>query len=192
MGVDRGRNSGSAQVMKPADIEATFPNSHRLPRPIVDICGFLEGNGYPISDCFELSTIGMDDLKGWFASDPSAYNQFLPFGRGACGDVYALWLMDDLTPEEAPVVMFGPEGELEVLALDSEQFCRLLCLGYSEIGLEDPAAAPTDFDETEPFRRFVLDRYDFQLPTTALPIIEDAKARFPSFRSWVESHPSRR
>ena len=99
--------------------------------------------------------------------------------------------MDCVSPENAPVVMFGSEGELEVLARDSEQFCRLLCLGYSEIGLDDPAAQPAEFDETEPFRRFMLERYDFQLPSTALTILDDAKARFPSFSSWVKNHPSR-
>lgn len=173
--------------MKPADIEATFPNGHRLPRPIVDICCFLQLNGYPISGCFEISNIGMDDVKAWFKDEPSSSGQFLPFGRGACGDVYALWLTDGLSPDHAPVVMFGSEGELEVLARDSEQFCRLLCLGYAEIGLNDPTAEPTDFDETEPFRRFMLERYNFELPATAAPIVDDAGGRFPSFRSWVES-----
>lgn len=173
--------------MKPVAIEATFPLGHRLPRPIIDLCGFLEQHGYPISGCFELSTVGMDGLKGWFRNEPSAYEQFLPFGRGACGDIYALWLTDGLSPDHAPVVLFGSEGELAVLARDAEQFCRLLCLGYSEIGLDDPNSKPTDFDETEPLRRFMLERYGFQLPANAAPIIGDASARFPGFRSWVQS-----
>lgn len=173
--------------MKPADIEATFPHGHRLPRPIADLCDFLERNGYPISGCFELSTFGMDGLKGWFRNEHSAYEQFLPFGRGASGDIYALWLTEGLSPDHAPVVMFGSEGELEVLARNSEQFCRLLCLGYSEIGLDDPASEPADFNETAPLRSFMLERYGFQLPANAAPIIDDAKARFPTFRGWVES-----
>jgi hypothetical protein len=173
--------------MKCTDIEATFPGGHRLPRPIVDICSFLETNGYPISGCFELSTIGMADLREWFRKQPSVCEQFLPFGRGACGDVYALWLTGDLAPDCAPVVMFGGEGELEVLASDAEQFCRLLCLGYSEIGLDNPADEPSEFDEAEPFRRFMLARYNFELPENAVPIIDDARALFPSFKKWVEN-----
>jgi hypothetical protein len=173
--------------MTPTDIEATFPQGHRLPCPIVDLCTFLERNGYPISGCFEISKIGIDDLKGWFQNDLSSYEQFLPFGRGACGDVYALWLTDGLSPEQAPVVMFGSEGELEVLASDAEQFCRLLCLGYSEIGLDDPTTKPADFDETEPFRRFMVERYGFEFPATAAPIIDAARTSFPSFKTWVES-----
>ena len=173
--------------MTPADIEATYPKGHRLPRPIVDLCSFLQHHGYPISGCFELSTIGMDDLKCWFRDDPASYEQFLPFGRGASGDVYALWLTNEFSPEHAPIVMFGSEGELEVLATDPEQFCRLLCLGYSEIGLDDPTTQPTDYDETAPFRQFMVERYGFQLPATAAPIIDAARTAFPSFKTWVES-----
>ena len=174
------------------EIEATFPCGHRLPQPIVEICCFFEEHGYPISGCFELSTIGMEQLKGWFGGDPIAYGQFLPFGRGACGDIYALWLKDGLVPDNAPVVMFGSEGELVVLALNATQFCRLLCLGYSEIGLDDPASLPSEYEQTDAFRRCMLNKYDFELPSTALPIMEEAQAQYPSFAIWVDSHPSRR
>ncbi len=174
--------------MKPSNIEATFLKDHRLPQPIVEICKFLEVNGYPISGCFELSIIGMEDLHQWFANQPSVCEQLLPFGRGASGDVYALWLTEGLDENHAPVVMFGSEGELVVLAQDSQEFCRLLCLGYAEIGLDNPAACPTDFDETAPFREFMLERYGFSIPTTAAPIIDEATARFPAFVEWVEEH----
>ncbi len=124
--------------MKPEQIEATFPLGHRLPEPIVAICEFLEVHGYPISGCFELSLIGMKQVRGWFR-DKEVSHQFLPFGRGACGDVYALWLhRAEVQPDSAPVVMFGSEGELLVLASSAREFCRLLCLGYAEIGLDDP------------------------------------------------------
>ena len=172
--------------MKAEQIEATFPLGHRLPEPIVSICQFLETNGYPISGCFELSLIGMNDLKGWFPDRPEVYQQFLPFGRGACGDVYALWLHGSgVQPDTAPVVMFGSEGELLVLASSALEFCRLLCLGYSEIGLDDPSSAPSDFAETEPFRRYILERYSFTLPETAAPIMAAAKASAPSFADFV-------
>lgn len=171
--------------MTAVEIENTFPLGHRLPQPIVDICNFSEEHGYPISGCFELSEIGVESLKGWFRKEPEAYQAFLPFGRGACGDVYALWLTEELSPEHAPVVMFGSEGELVTIATDATQFCRLLCLGYSEIGLEDPSSTPADFDETAPFRRYMQERYHFELPSTAAPIMGPAAARFPNFESWV-------
>ena len=31
----------------------------------------------------------------------------------------------------------------------------------------------------------MLERYNFELPPTALPIVDEARERFPSFRDWV-------
>lgn len=173
--------------MQPTEIEATFPLGHKLPKAIVDICDYHREHGYPISGCFELSKIGMDDLKGWFPNDPATYEQFLPFGRGASGDVYALWLHDGRPPEEAPVVMFGSEGELEVLASDAVQFCRLLCLGYSEIGLDSPTAPPRDYEDTHQFRTFMIQRHGFDLPQTAEPIVASARLASPDFAAFVSA-----
>jgi len=174
--------------MKPSEIESTFLKRKHLPEPIVDICRYLEANGYPISGCFEISKIGIHDVAAWFEGDLEAQAAFLPFGRGACGDVYAIWLTEELSPDAAPVVMLGSEGQLEVLAVDATQFVRLLCLGYSEIGLNDPDDEPTDFDATIGFRSFIQTKYRFDLPSTARPIFDEARSRFPSFAEWVAEH----
>lgn len=50
--------------MIPERIEATFPSGHRLPEAIVALCEYLGSRGYTISGCFELSGIGMDDVRG--------------------------------------------------------------------------------------------------------------------------------
>jgi hypothetical protein len=174
--------------MKATDIEATFLTKHLLPEPIVDICRFLEIHGYPISGCFELSTIGARDVAHWFRHDQKAQAELLPFGRGACGDIYAIWLTEGLSAADAPVIMLGSEGQLEVLAVNSTEFCRLLCLGYSEIGLHEPEEEPSDYEATKPFREFILAKYQFDLPSTAAPIFEEARSRFPGFADWVGEH----
>ncbi|HEY1049954.1 MAG TPA: hypothetical protein VGE39_09380 [Prosthecobacter sp.] len=171
--------------MTPAEIEATFPLGHKLPQGIRDICDYNEAHGYPISGCFELSTYGVETLKGWFHKDPTAHEQFLPFGRGACGDVYALWLHSGQDPAEAPVVMFGSEGELPVLAANAVEFCRLLCLGYREVGLHPPTAPPDEHEETAAFRDFMIQRHGFDIPPTAEPIIKEASNATPDFATFV-------
>lgn len=172
--------------MNPSEIEATFPDKHRLPEPIVDICRFVTAHGYPVSGCFEVSKIGMHDVRAWFRDDADAQAAFLPFGRGACGEVYAIWLTEGLASDGAPVIMLGSEGQLEVLATDSREFCRLLCLGYSEIGTDDSDSPPGDFEATKPFRDFIQAKYHFDLPLTARSIVEQASLRFPSFAEWIE------
>lgn len=130
----------------------------------------------------------MRDVAGWFKNDEAAQAALLPFGRGACGDIYAIWLTDGLSPAEAPVIMLGSEGQLEVLAVTSAEFCRLLCLGYSEIGLEELDADPTDYEETKRFRDYIQAKYHFDFPPTASPIVEKARGLFPTFAAWVAEH----
>lgn len=173
--------------MKHEIIEATLPKKYKLPEPILAICEYHEQHGYPISGCFELSDYGVETLKGWFPEDPETYEQFIPFGRGACGDVYAVWVFGPASSEESPVVMFGSEGELPVLAANPKEFCRLLCLGYSEIGLESPTSAPSDFDETRQFRDFMTARYGFTMPENASSIIDAARQASPDFEAFVTS-----
>ena len=167
-------------------IEGTFYNGQSLPKAIAHICDYLDLNGYPISGCFELSSIGMDDLRGWFKINPKALDELLPFGRGACGDVYSLWLTNQLDPENAPVVMFGSEGELSVLSKNAKEFCMLLCLGYSELGLDDHSKVGDDYGETAGFRDYIQKIYDFKLPNTAQNNITEANTVFPAFSKWVK------
>ena len=170
------------------EIEGTIISGNKLSEPIAHICKFLDENGYPISGCFELSTIGINDLLYWFRKNPSAVEELIPFGRGACGDIYSLWLTNGLSPEEAPIVMFGSEGELLVLAKDSKEFCKLLCLGYSEVGLEDHSVAGSEYAETEKFRNYIMSVYNFELPETGEAIIDQANKLFPYFKLWEEEN----
>ena len=169
-------------------IENTLPAGRKLPEPIAHICKFLDENDYPISGCFELSTIGIDSMEYWFINNPEAVKQLIPFGRGACGDVYCLWLTQGLAENEAPVVMFGSEGELSVLATNAKEFCKLLCLGYGEVGLEDHSRPGNEYEETEPFRNYILKIYDFTLPETGAEIIDHASKQFPNFKEWEEKY----
>lgn len=168
------------------DIEATYPAGQTLPEPLRALCAFLDEHGYPLSGCFELSTIGLEDLNHWFKKTPHATEEFLPFGRGACGDVYAIWLTEQRTPQDAPVVIFGSEGELKALAVTSLEFCRLLCFGYSELGLEDHTGPGEEFEEARPLRDFMIQRYGFELPENGAVIIDEAQKQFPGFKAWVE------
>lgn len=170
------------------EIESTLPSGKRLPEPIAKICTFLDENDYPISGCFELSKIGMDDMNYWFRNNLHAVQELIPFGRGACGDVYCLWLTQGLSTDEAPVVMFGSEGELSVLAKNAKEFCKLLCLGYSEIGLEDHTVPGDEYEETEEFRNYMLKTYNFNLPETGALIIKQANEAFPDFIEWERKY----
>jgi hypothetical protein len=46
----------------------------------------------------------------WFGGDTDAANQFVVFGSGPDGSLYALWLYPARTVADAPVVFLGSEG----------------------------------------------------------------------------------
>lgn len=168
------------------EIERTLPHGRRLPAALRALCQYADEHGYPISGCFELSTIGMEDLRGWFRLSPSAADDFLPFGRGATGDVYAVWLTNEPDPERAPVVMFGSEGLLRVLASDSAEFCTLLGVGYKELGNDDESAPPVENEAPRALREFLRKRFQVVPPHTGEEIVRVAAAAHPGFQSWVE------
>ena len=169
-----------------ADIEATLTNGQQLPEPIAAICTYLDQSGYPISGCFELSTIGVVDLTGWFEKSPETVFDFIPFGRGATGDVYAIWLVEGSSSDSAPVVMFGSEGDLKVLAINSFEFCRLLCVGYNELGYDDDSVCISDESDVRRFREFMEKRFGFTTPRTGEAIVKEAASAYPNFQKWVE------
>jgi hypothetical protein len=171
-----------------AKIENTFPNGHRLPRDIAALGDFLDQNGYPISGCFELSLIGMDDLQHWFKRDPSVAENFLPFGRGATGDVFAIWLQYGRPTEECPVVMFGSEGLLIAVSNCARDFIRLLCLGYSEIGYCDLTIKGEDYDETKTLRHYVADLFGYDIPENGQEILAAASYYSAAFEAFVREN----
>lgn len=167
------------------DVDSKFPKGAALPAPIRVLCDFLDSNGYPISGCFEISTIGDDDMAAWFPNDAAMQNTFAVFGRGSTGSVYALWLVPGSNTSNAPVVVLGSEGKFLVLAISAWEFCRLLGCGYDELewdNLEQPS--PT-FDQAQPLRDWLKTYLNMECPTAGAAIVSTAKERYPGFSEFV-------
>lgn len=192
-------------------LQETFPAGIEVPGPLRAICEYRTQIGLQISGHFRLWLYEKGELVNWFRLKPDSAKSFLPFGRGVCGDIYAIWLTDDLSAEDAPVVVFGSEGELPVIALNIREFCSLLCLGYSDAAFDDVSIPPTRlrlkennsyddgiyevdladgsaFAQVKPFREYMLARYDLSIPSTGEPIHKAARERFPHFQQWVHDN----
>lgn len=179
-------------------IENTFYLGQKLPDGIVHICNFYDDvgvkNAHTISGSFELSSSGMESIDSWFGGkSKKAADMLMPFGGGPSGDIYAIWLTNDLMAENAPIVMLGSEGEAEVLAVNHVEFCKLLCLGYDEISTDDlsmPSCeeSPESYEKAKPFRDKMLEIYRFCLPKTGDVIVKEAREKFPNFAKWVSEH----
>lgn len=109
------------------------------------------------------------------------------FGRGATGSSYALWLVPNSNPDEAPVVLFGSEGEFIVLASNAFEFCRLLGLGYDEVECDDLTAPPAEWAETAGLRSWLAERLPIDFPATGQGISQAARERHPGFGDWMRN-----
>lgn len=166
------------------EVQAGFPAGVALPDSIRCICEFADAHGYPISGCFEINTRG-DDAAAWFPNDLAMQRQIAVFGNGSTGSTYALWLTHQPDPAQAPVVVFGSEGEFQVLAESATEFCQLLACGFNELEWDDLTAAPECRDETQPFRDWVAERLGVARLADPAQAVQAAKARYPEFAEWV-------
>jgi hypothetical protein len=167
-------------------VQSNFPDGVKLPDCLRALCDYLDARGYPLSGCFEICDWGQKDAEGWFPNDPATRRQVAIFGRGATGSSYALWLVPNADPDEAPVVLFGSEGEFIVLASNAFEFCRLLGLGYTEVESDDLSAPPAEWTETSTLRSWLAERFPIDFPATGEPIAGIARERYPDFGEWMK------
>ena len=173
-------------------VQSNFPEGVKLPDCLRAVCDYLEAHGYPISGCFEICNWGRKDAASWFRNDPAAQRQVAFFGRGSTGSSYALWLVPNANPDEAPIVLFGSEGEFIALASNAFEFCRLLGLGYNDVESDDFTVPPVAWKETAGLRGWLAERFLIDFPATGEPIAWEARERHPDFgermRRWQEAH----
>jgi hypothetical protein len=167
------------------DVQTNFPEGVKLPACLRAVCDYLDDHGYPLSGCFEICDWGRKDAEGWFPNDPTTQRQVAIFGRGSTGSSYALWLLPNANPDEAPVVLFGSEGEFIVLASNAFEFCRLLGLGYDEVEYDDLAAPPAEWTETAGLRNWLAERFKIDFPTTGEEIARLAREQHTGFGDWM-------
>lgn len=169
------------------EVESKFPRGTSMPDAIRSLCDYIDTNGYPLSGCFEISTIGDDDMRAWFPNDPTMQQEFAVFGRGSTGSVYAIWLQDGIDVDSSPVVVLGSEGELLVMAADSIQFCRLLGCGYNELEWDDLTKPAAQSNDTKPLREWLTNRMDLNFPATGDEIVLTARTQYPNFPSFIQT-----
>lgn len=167
-------------------VQPNFPEGVKLPECLRALCDYLDTHGYPLSGCFEICDWGRKDAEGWFPNDPATQRQVAIFGRGSTGSSYSLWLESTPNPDQAPVVLFGSEGELIVLASNAFEFCRLLGLGYSEVEYDDLTVPPAEWAETAGLRAWLAERFQIDFPQTGKQIAEAGREQQPNFIAWIE------
>ncbi|MBS7229398.1 hypothetical protein KHA90_00030 [Flavobacterium psychroterrae] len=137
-----------------------------------------------LSECFSLNSIDKTGLKS-YSDDEAFYNSFIEFASAnGSGSTYAYWLIDnDLN--KCPIVVFGDEGGVYIVAENTQQLIHLLTLG-TEISVDYDEVSFYDLDEDqEPLYRneyleWVKRNFDLEpiSQKKSIKILTDAKQKY--------------
>ncbi|MBE8724603.1 hypothetical protein [Flavobacterium hungaricum] len=107
------------------DLELQFDN-RTLPDDLVKLFEFeKEFGAETFSECFRLYIMDKTGIKTW-SEEEEFYTSFIEFATAnGSGSSYAYWLTDtDLN--NCPIVVFGDEGGIHVVAANTRDFIQLL------------------------------------------------------------------
>ena len=162
-----------------------------IPPPVrlVELLAFQEAARGWYSGSFELS--GWEYRGDWFGENSEAAKQFVVFGRGPDGSMYAFWLYPGRTLETAPVVFLGSDAsDCGVLAASLDDFLALLAFGADELGRQVPSGEIAPSDKLEPcaepiarhreFQAWLLQKYGIQVPAEPMELVRRARSAHPT------------
>lgn len=128
------------------------------------------------------------DGKDWRAGGQS----FIQFGQDGTGSLFCLWMYPGLEGEP-PVVFFGSEGEVGLIAANVADFTRRLCSGLVWDGY-DGSWVPVDEGEIEDDDEDALDLQALRARAQEVLGVwgkgvdmkmQEAIAKQPDFKGWV-------
>ena len=129
---------------------------------------------------------GRDWIQAWTGNTELGGAEFRFFGQDGSGGIVGLWLARAGAPlVEQPVVHFGSEGELLVVAADVRDFLWLLAAGY---GPRDVAGEHTRFDRVAHPRLTAFAEAHAGGPRrSAQAVLERGSEAFPNFAADVRA-----
>ena len=130
-----------------------------------------------------------EETSGWFrawtGNEMADASQYLVFGQDGTGGYAAIWrIRDEQDLLEQPIVFFGSEGELGIVAQNFTDYLWLLAGGHSPY---EAVADPSDEQSPQPaFTEFA--RLHAATPQEKPSrIISKARAEFPDFAERIRT-----
>lgn len=144
--------------------------------------GSIDYEPYAEFDSAEETT---DWLRSWTGNAELDGDAFRVFAQDGTGGLVACWLVRaGRPPAGQPVVFFGSEGEVGVVAASLSEFLWLLAGGVGPL-----EAVQFGFEEGVPHEglRAVAQAHSGIGPRTPAEVLAAARAEFPDFAATVES-----
>ncbi len=144
-----------------------------------------EGIDFEPYEEFQSAEDNADWIKAWTGNAELTGAEYRVFGMDGTGGYAAFWLVRpgaDLL--EQPIVFFGSEGELGVVARNFADYLWVLAAGvgpYQAISYEGEARKPTP-----DFEKFAM-KHAKAARKTAKEAIAAAKKEFPDFEETIQA-----
>ncbi|MEN2489008.1 hypothetical protein AAYQ05_14510 [Flavobacterium sp. B11] len=162
--------------------------NYKLPEDLVKLYEFEQEYGVETySECFGLTiTEDKTGIKTW-SKEEEFYNSFIEFaGANGSGSSYSYWLIDE-DLNNCPIVVFGDEGGVHIVAENTKKLIQLLTLD-TEISVDfDKAYFYQDeeyYEESEnkeEFREWVKEEFNLTAIDSnddADEIVEEAQRKY--------------
>ena len=166
--------------MPGTDFPAILKALHQLP------FDYLDGEGIDFEPYTQFLTPEetTEWLRAWTGCDSVNGDAFRVFGQDGSGGLAAFWLVSAEVPVlQQPIVFFGSEGELGVVAGSFYDYLWLLAEGIGPFEATSYGAEQTR--GTAIFRDFA-NSHAADHNKSPSEILEDARRRYPDFEEMVQ------
>jgi hypothetical protein len=124
-------------------------------------------------------------LQAWTGNKELSGEQYLVFGQDGTGGYAAIWcIREEKDLLDQPIVFFGSEGELGVIA---ENFSSFLWLLAGNFGPYEAIAYPNENREANPTFAGFARRHSNSAPITPNEVLAKARSEFPTFEDDMRS-----
>lgn len=165
-----------------------------LPRELAELNAITldydggEGVDFEPYDRFMPSEENAAWIRAWTGNRELTGSEYRVFGQDGSGGYAALWLVrEGESLLDQPIVFFGSEGELGVIASSFYDYLWLLAGGY---GPEEAVAYPPTGDAIRrdlPEVRALAERYAKHAEKSPRAVLAAAAAEFPTFERDVRA-----
>jgi len=161
---------------------------NKVPGMLADLCGYWDENPEFFAGSFEVSADEYDRVKEWFRGNEAGYSRVIVFGHDGIGSLFALWLYDGKTSENAPIIYLGGEGVGTTILADD--FSGLFSVLASNRDYEPFDGAFCDAEEenkqeNRKFRKWIKEKYAIIPAKYPMKIVKAARQNHPDLKKWL-------
>jgi hypothetical protein len=183
-------------MIDPANFANNFPNA-TVPNALKKLLDFQNNTSGPefYATGFELIVNQAPGMLETYSSDVAFTNAFCIFAQAnGSGSLYAIWRGIDTDLNTAPIILFGDEGGVAVIAQHIQELLQLLSVDAEAwIGSSGIYMKRQDGDRVSPmsetFKGWLKTNFNLDAISDTEPVVTAAQAKHQTvFEQWMKTH----